>query len=239
MSRTTLDFLQHVTADETIPEPASGNTLQWRHIDNGLSSYFDGTVVYVSNGDFYRPESAPTTIIDLIRSSLGRAPSYLDIAAGPNGKAARDVLQEFSPTRALFTTLHDLRDINQEAPAGLDFLSGDLCSIVAWQGIEKWQVQHAPDGIGVTTFRPVSFLQDLPLAYYKGAFNWLLDHTAPGGLLVVQTPNKVIDAINIARCSIKNILDSRGDSTERYMCPQVIDGKQKVLYTVVQKNLAQ
>ncbi len=149
---------------------------KWSENDRPLDTYLDG---------FFDDKQLRDAFFDSIPEEPGVA---LDVAGGKNGRAARDLLNLGVVTRALVTNYEDLREPEVKAIDRLDHSTGDLRRPPAWQRMEAWRKENAPDGFSVTMHMPRGGLQNLSDQYYVGAARQLIEWAAPSGLLLLQVP---------------------------------------------------
>jgi hypothetical protein len=151
-------------------------------------------------------------LVEIIRRQLGDADDNvgLDIAAGANGRALRDLLDSGILRKALITNFADKRSDEVKHNDRLYHITGNLVLPQTWHEILDWQETFAPDGLSLIMHRPVGALQDLPNATYRGALHLLLDRTRLGGLLFTQIPRPLVRD-TAALLNIRDTLRARSD----------------------------
>ncbi|HSW99684.1 MAG TPA: hypothetical protein VLH38_01470 [Patescibacteria group bacterium] len=132
----------------------------------------------------------PNGLVGLIGEQIGAENNNvgLDLAAGSNGEALRNLLDEGLIITGLMTNFEDHRSDAVRGDARLHHIAGNLVLAETWHTLLDWQEEYAPKGFAIVMHRPVGSLQDLPATTYSGAAHLLLDRTRPNGLLFAQVP---------------------------------------------------
>lgn len=133
---------------------------------------------------------APAGAEDRIKAMLGKF-SYnvaLDIAGGRNAQAIQDLLSKNLIDKGIVTNYLDYSDETKGVP-GLFHISGDLIKPETWREIIARRREHAPEGFSLVMFRPIAGLPGLPLSFYRGAADIVLDNIRPGGALLSEIPD--------------------------------------------------
>lgn len=138
-------------------------------------------------------DNDPDGLITFITDKIGTSEDNvaLDVAAGSNPQALRDLLDSGVVGRALATNYQDRRPWAVRRDTRLDHIKGTLAQADTWRKIIDWQRDHAPDGLAIAMHRPVGGLQDLQPEVYRGAAHVLFDMVRPGGIMFTQVPRRL------------------------------------------------
>ncbi len=204
----------------------------WRVNNSGMFDYSRRANI---NGE-------PSGLADVIEERIGysRENVALDVAAGSDARALRDLMRLGIVGRALATNYKDKRPRSTKRVKGLDHIKGDLIERRPWEEMLAWAARYAPEGFDLVMHRPVGGLQRMNKEFYHGAGHLLLDMVKAGGLLFVQVPRPIADrpAALVDLCQeVRGREDVEGVITTRRKPERGRNRDESDLYAVVFKGL--
>ncbi len=159
---------------------------------DGLWSVNNSTIDdYSSRANFWGHPGGLKFIID---AQIGGESDNvgLDIAAGSDARALRDLLDSGVLRLALATNYEDRRPDAVINDSRLAHIDGKLTDPATLAGVVDWKKRHAPRGFAIVMHRPIGGLQTLPFRTYRGASHLMLDMTRSGGLTFTQVPRNLV-----------------------------------------------
>lgn len=175
----------------------------------------------------------------LIQAQLGDRDDNvgLDIAAGTNAQALRDLLSSGVLRRAIATNFEDGRTKSVRRDRRLTHIAGDITKPQTWKKIIRKKQKIAPEGLALVMHRPMGGLQQLNPDTYRGAAHLLLDSLRPGGLMFSQIPRNLVGQPRRELCdSIERRSDVAGVIVSPPKPPRVHVDEADIYAVVIKKD---
>lgn len=185
----------------------SGQNLRTGAVDDRIWTTNNSSFEHYCRGLTFPSKKSFQTIVTEsgIKNGIG-----LDVGAGSNAVALRDLLDSGILRKALATNYEDRRSREVRQDSRLGHVSGNILAVETWLEIDAWRQAHAPQGFDLIFHRPYGYLQNFPPQFYEAASNILLDLLRPGGIFFTQVPEPFVVRPD-ARQAICRRIKARGD----------------------------